>query len=274
MSLLRFIFSKTFVKHLLAIALVVLVAFAGLYFYLESYTGHDETIEVPDLSGLTIDEVEAKLQDFPFSYEVIDSVYNEGEYGTILDQIPSSGSKVKEGRVIFLTVNASSEPMKTLNIEVGETLRIAATKLEILGIEYETVFKPAFCNSCVLEVLHKGKPVKSGDKVRKGDKITLILGEQANEKVPVPSLYGMRLDSARALLSRSSLSLGYPFYDEDVKSTGDSSAARVYSQRPKAGSRDLKAGSPVDVWLTNKELSNKEIPAESEKDLKGKDLFE
>lgn len=257
MGLLRFIFSFTFVKHLLIIAVFFLLAFAGLYVYLQSYTDYEHNLEVPDLKGMSIVEVDLALADIPLEYQVIDSVFNEGNYGTVLDQIPSSGAKVKENRVLFLTVNASSEPMKTVNVEIGETLRIAATKLEILGIQYETIFKPAICSNCILEILYRGKTIESGSKVRKGEKIVLVIGEKGEENVPVPDLYGMHLDSARNLLTRSSLSLGYPFYDEDIRSSEDSAAARIYDQRPISEKQELRAGTPVDVWLTTKSLPKK-----------------
>lgn len=256
MSLLRFVFSKSFLKQVIFIALFFGLVFAGLYIYLQMYTSHDEIIPVPDVRGMSMDEVDAQLEGSSLGYEIIDSVYNEGEYGTILEQIPEPGSNVKAGRVLFLTVNASTEPMKIMNVKVGETLRIAATKLEILGLKYETIYKPDICNDCVLEVLYKGKEIKSGEKVRKGDKIVLVLGQRGDEKVLVPNLFGMTLDSARNVLTRSSLALGYPFYDEDVQSSEDTLSARIYSQRPGAKSQnELRIGSPVDIWLTTRPLS-------------------
>lgn len=255
MGILRFVFSRTFVKHLISIALLILLLVAGVYFYLQFYTSHSTSFDVPDLKGMSIDEVEQALLDTQLKFEVIDSVYNEGAFGTVLDQIPEPGSKVKSERVIFLTVNAKTHPMKTMNVKIGETLRIAATKLDILGLEYETIYKPDFCNNCVLEILYKGKAISAGDKVRRGDKVVLVLGEKGNEFVSVPSLFGMPLDSAKQVLTRASLTIGYPFYDSDISNKEDSLNARVYKQSPSSANAELRVGSPVDVWLTTKNVA-------------------
>jgi len=260
MNILRFVFSRTFVKHLIAIASLVVLLVAGVYFYLQVYTAHNDHFDVPDLKGMSIDEVEQALLDTQLNYLIIDSVYNEGAFGTVLDQIPASGSKVKADRVIFLTVNANTHPMKTMNVKVGETLRIAATKLDILGLEFETIYKPDICNNCVLEILYKGKEITDGDKVRRGDKVVLVLGEKGNEFVLVPNLFGMSLDSAKSVLTRASLTVGYPFFDTDIQSEQDSASARIYKQSPSSTSSELRVGSQVDLWLTTKSVDLKSEP--------------
>ena len=219
------------------------------------YTSHSTVYSVPDLKGMTLEEVERALDDTSFNFEVIDSVYSEGAFGTVLDQIPTPNSEVKADRVIFLTVNANNPPMKVMNVKVGETLRIAATKLDILGLEYETIYKPDICNNCVLEILYKGKEISTGDKVRRGDKVVLVLGQKGNELVPVPSLFGMILDSARIVLTKASLTLGYPFYDSEIQTREDSLRAKIYRQNPAGANSELRVGSPVDIWLTIKDLS-------------------
>lgn len=256
MNVFRFVFSKTFIKNLFYILIVVAVLFGVTVFWLGAYTGHNEFVEVPALKGKTIETIQLELEEINLGYEVIDSVYSEGERGTILEQIPEAGAKVKEGRMVYLTVNASSAPMKTLNVKQGESLRVAATKLGILGIEFDTRYQPDICNDCVIKVLYKGKEAPEGTTIRKGERVTLVLGERGNQKVPVPSLFGLSLDSARQKLVGASLSIGYPFYDADIVSSEDSLAARIYSQSPKADSEpSLRIGSQVDVWLTLRPLN-------------------
>jgi len=255
MSLFQFVFSRIFIRNLLLYAGGVLVLVFIVVFWLRLYTGHNDMVEVPDIRGMKPEEASTILAERGLLYSIIDSVYNEGEQGTVLEQIPEAGSKVKESRTLFITVNSSVPPMKKVNVRIGETLRIASTKLSILGIGFDTEYKPDICNDCVLAMKYKGKEIKTGDSVRKGDKIKLILGQTGTGTAMVPNLYGLSLDSAERALTMASLTLGYPFYDGDVLSAEDSLKARIYTQTPKTDKEGILVGSPVDVWLTVRPLA-------------------
>lgn len=256
MNIFGFIFSKVFVKNLLYSFVAVGVIVGFFVIWLGSYTGHNDFVEVPDLRGILPEEAAAQLDELGLAFEIIDSVYNEGAQGTILEQIPEPGSRVKESRKLFVTVNSSNPPMKKVNVKIGESLRIAATKLGILGVAFTTEYKPDICSDCVLSMKYQGKDFKSGDLVKKGDKIVLVLGQRGDEKMPVPSLIGLSLDSAEFRLTRSSLALGYPFYDLDVLTEEDSSNARIYRQSPSSSAEPaLRIGSQVDIWLSLKPIS-------------------
>jgi hypothetical protein len=85
MKIIRFIFSKVFLKNLLIALVFVAVVIFGANIYLSSYTDHGETVEVPDLRGMTLEDVESTLSSSTLTFEVIDSVYNEGQRGTVLE---------------------------------------------------------------------------------------------------------------------------------------------------------------------------------------------
>jgi beta-lactam-binding protein with PASTA domain len=258
MNLFQFVFSRLFVQTLLKFIGVVLALVLVVILWLRFYTGHNDVVEVPNIRGMKIDEASVILSDMDLFYEVIDSVYNEGEQGTILEQIPEAGAKVKESRILFVTINSTVPPMKKVNVRIGESLRIASTKLSILGIGFDTEYRPDICNDCVLAMKYKGKEIKTGDAVRKGDRIKLILGQTGKGTALVPNLYGLSLDSAQRALSLASLTLGYPFFDADVLSREDSVKARVYTQTPKSLKTGVLIGSPVDVWLTLRPLPEQE----------------
>ena len=94
----------------LTLGVTILVVF--FYMYLPSVTNHGETITVPDLEGIHIDEIDEFLTKRNLRYEVFtDSGYtDEYEPLTILKQYPNPGSKVKESRKVFLTLNALNPP--------------------------------------------------------------------------------------------------------------------------------------------------------------------
>lgn len=255
MSLFQFVFSRVFVRNLMLYAAGVVVLVLAVVVWLRLYTGHNDMVEVPDIRGMKPEDAAGILAENGLLYSIIDSVYNEGEQGTILEQIPEAGAKVKESRTLFVTVNSSVPPMKKVNVRIGESLRIASTKLSILGISFDTEYKPDICNDCVLAMKYKGKEIKTGDPVRKGDKIKLILGQTGTGTAVVPNLYGLSLDSAERALTLNSLTLGYPFYDGDVLNAEDSLKAKIYTQTPKPDKDGVLVGSPVDVWLTVRPLA-------------------
>ena len=70
------------------IALMIII-FAVLIFIelfgLDKYTRHNETIEVPYLKGLQVEEAAAILRSSGLEYEVVDSVlYKKGVPGSVL----------------------------------------------------------------------------------------------------------------------------------------------------------------------------------------------
>ena len=265
MKIIRFIFSKVFLKNLLFAIVFVAVVILGANLYLNSYTDHGESVEVPDLRGMKIEDIEGALSNTTLTYEIIDSVYNEGARGTVLEQLPPPSAQVKEDRSIYLTVNAMRQPMKEIKVKIGESFRIAQTKLNIDGIEYTTEYKPGVCNNCVLEMKYKGEEVETGTMIRRGDKITLVLGERGNQKVSVPRLFGLSLDSAEKVLTDNSLTLGFPFYDQDIETKEDSLNAKIYDQHPDgSGDTELRIGSPVDVWLTTKPLDSDSLSSQGQ----------
>jgi eukaryotic-like serine/threonine-protein kinase len=254
MSLLRFVVSRAFLRQLLYGAVFFVLMFFILKWFLSSVTNHGASIVVPDLKGMKLAEVSDYLAEVELSYMVIDSVFNEKERGTVLDQLPKAGSRVKESRIIFLTVNSLNPPMKSINVRLGESQRIAKTKLEILGIPYDVEFRADICNDCVLDMIYKGKSIKTGDLVKRGDRIKLILGMQSNEKVLVPNVVGMTEDSASAAIRFSSLTSGVFLYDNTIITVEDTLNARVVKQRPPASEEpDVLMGTPIDLWFSKQE---------------------
>ena len=93
-KLLQFILSKAFLKQLILLAVIGVVIIFGLYLYLHFYTGHGETVEVPQVEGMTVDEAALIFGEAELEFFVIDSVYSrEGLGGTIVDQSPLAGKR-------------------------------------------------------------------------------------------------------------------------------------------------------------------------------------
>jgi beta-lactam-binding protein with PASTA domain len=108
----------------------------------------------------------------------------------------------------------------------------------------------AYLSGMVIRVLHKGKALNKESTVKRGDKVTLVVGMLSNEKVQVPSLIGLSLDSAVYLLSDRRLAVGATLYEGEIATAADSAAARVYRQNPAhEANRTITVGTPVDLFL-------------------------
>ncbi|HKL03976.1 MAG TPA: PASTA domain-containing protein [Cryomorphaceae bacterium] len=251
-ALFRAITSLRFWMHILLIAIFVALTLFLVMFWLESYTQHGESIEVPDLSGYTVGEVEITLQNNDLYYEITDSVYtDEFSRGAIITQNPEGGKEVKRGRTIFLTVNSSVPELVEIPDLIGKSLRIAIPILEISGfVVDDLVYKPDdSCTDCVINLKHDGKQLTPGEKIRKGQKITIVLGRQSNIATSVPDLLGLTYRSASEIIVAQSLNVGQVIACTGCETEADTLGAFVINQIPSRNA-EAKLGTYVDLYLT------------------------
>jgi eukaryotic-like serine/threonine-protein kinase len=253
MSLREFIKTKDFRKNLLRIVGVYVAVILVIWLYLAWYTDHGEYISVPEVRGMNFSEAVASIEDRDLKYVIVDSIYVEdAKGGTVMDQSPAAESQVKEGREVFLTTYRISPPLETINIEEGEYAQVALIKLSNKGIKVRKVEEPNNqMIGAVIKLTYKGKKLKSGSQVKRGEEVTMHIGVSANEQVLVPDLTGMTLDSAMAVLERAELMTGLTTSNSTLASRADSMAARVCSQSP-VHSYDVYVpkGQIVDLWIS------------------------
>jgi len=240
---------KSFVINLAIV--VVLLSGAVLYFffgYLPSKTNHGETITVPDLQGLSIDNVESYVTQRNLRYEVDDSAYSEDFPPlTILKQYPPAGSKVKEGRKIFISVNRVAPPSVPVPDLVNQSsLRNAEAVLRSNELKRGKIdYKPSPFLNLVMEMYFQGEPIKAGERVPKGSIIDLVVGNgYSRANIPTPDLIGQDYDDASFIILGSSLKIGQVTVDGDT--TNEETI--VIRQQPASG-QEIKIGDPVDLWI-------------------------
>ena len=254
MDFLKFLVSKTFLRHLglaVAFALVILM---GVLVWLKIYTHHGKTIAVPNLTGLTVEEVEDVVTSRKLNYVVIDSVYaSDMPRGTVVKQNPKPASRVKVKRKIFVTMNAVNPEKGMMPNLVSLSDRQAILALENAGLNVgEISYKPDFAVNSVLQQNLNGSVIEEGTLVEKGTAIDLVLGMGlSNETTTVPNLAGMALDSAKTAITGKFLNFGLATFDGSVTNEEDSLAAFVYRQNPEYdGFSSVKKGTEVFVWMT------------------------
>ena len=255
MSVINFLKSKLFFKHL-TIAIGSLIAlFWIIFIYLDSYTLHNEIISVPDFTGIKINELDTFIQDKNLRYLIIDSVYDiKKPKGVVVKQDPDKNTSVKKDRTIYLYITAMLPPHVKMPKLQDKSLRQAIAMLETYGLKLDNkiIYLPDECVNCVLQQLIKGKKVEPGTMVDKGSKVSLVVGKGlSDEDVEIPDLIGLTRAEAIEKLAELSLNEGSAFFEE----TKDSLKARVYKQIPShsaSGKSVLKLGSSIDLFFNNK----------------------
>ncbi len=242
-----------FVSFLLPLALVVVVLF-GVWLWLRVYTKHNDVRRVPDLKGMTLQEVTDLLVSRDLSVVVIDSVHtDELPRGAVVDQDPDAGDEVKPGRKVYLVLNANQPKMLNMPRLIDLSKRQAISVLEIIGLKVQELqYKPDPCVDCVIDQLYKGVHIEPEARIRRGEAITLVLGSgDKGERVPVPDLLGLTNAEVGMVLNMASLNLGVVVACDGCNTSADSALARVRRQSPGAGANDrIAMGSTIDIWLT------------------------
>ena len=194
MSLRKFLTSKVFFMQLaIAVGLVVVFAFVMMK-WLSFTTNHGDEITVPDLSKLSVEVAEEKLDALDLEYVLLDTTEYQKDYPkfSVVKQDPIAGSKVKEGRKIYIKVNSDAYRDIVMPDLIEQSLRQAEPTLKALGLELgEKTYKPYLGKDMVLEMRYKGRKLRAGDKIPKASKIDLVLGdgkvgfEEEIDSVPV-----------------------------------------------------------------------------------------
>jgi len=254
MSFKKFLTSRIFILNLLlAVVLVFLLLFITMG-RLKKYTHHNDSYSVPQFAGLTLEEAEVQAEKGLVRVQIVDSVYSKfDEPGTIVDQVPKAGKKVKEGRLIYLTVNAMEPEKIKLPRLTDISFRQAQVLLDNNGLTIDSItYEPSEYNDLVLRVIQNSEEVKEGDELVKGSSVVLVIGQQrGNMETSLPDLKGLFIEQAGELLTNSRLNLGVIIYDSSIKTATDSLNARVWRQMPDPVSRrTVQLGSPVDLWLS------------------------
>ena len=100
---------KSLAVNIFLILLVLyLLSWVGA-FLLNNYTRHGESLTLPNLKGLSFEEVEKILAQKKLRYIITDTAFIDSmPKGSVVEQNPSENTKVKEGRFIYITINSNS----------------------------------------------------------------------------------------------------------------------------------------------------------------------
>ena len=251
-TILNFLKSKFLWLNLLAAMVLVFIVCWVVFWRLDVYTHHGEAVEVPDLSGMYVEEAELILKDCDLSYELIDSVYIRNmRGGEIAEQSPAAGTLVKKNRKIYLTINSKQRKMVVVPNLVGESRRKVQSNLKTLGFNIDSVrYEPYEFNDEVLSLMWGDSVLVAGSRVPDGSQIILVVGQNdMSIEVVVPSFLGMTLPEAKKTIEEYRLGFGAAHFDEMPIDGADSLKFRVYQQTPDAG-LSVYGGKAVELKLS------------------------
>ena len=231
----------------LIVAFIVVLVLTFFFVYLPFSTNHGQTITVPDLKHMSLDELENYLEDRDLRYEVSDCTFVAGGVPlTVFAQYPTPGSNVKQGRKIYLTVIKRTAPSVVMPNLVDLTARTAELLLESMGlVKGDLTYEPDLGKNKVLRQYANGKEIKAGSPISKGTKIDLIVGDgEGNVFFPTPDVVGQPYDEAVTVIQGSGLKVGVRVPVDDP----EQEVGTVIKQKPKAGER-IRVGQSIDVWV-------------------------
>lgn len=165
--------------NLLLMIVVVVGGVFGVLKGLDMYTRHGEAVVVPDVKGMNVVQAQKTFSDRGLQAVVSDSTYRkELPAGCILEYNPAAGQKVKEGRIIYLTINTLNVPLQVVpDVADNSSQRQAEARLLASGFklaEFDTV--PGE-RDWVYGVRYQDRLLEIGAKVPMGAVLTLMVGD-------------------------------------------------------------------------------------------------
>jgi len=242
------------VRNLIAAAATGVVILILTIVFLKIVTRHNQELEVPDFSGMTVADAIEVADDNNLRLEVTDSVFlpRVGR-GVIFRQNPVSGSMVKKNRRILLTINSIQPKKVTMPSIIGYSLRQAKAELSAKQLNVgKLIYVNDMATNNVLSQRFDGRFIPTGTLIETGSEIDLELGMSAdNSMTSIPSLVGFSLVTAKDIIIDNSLNLGKLRFDESVKNYADTISSFVIRQFPEpTESLSYLLGSRVDLVLS------------------------
>jgi eukaryotic-like serine/threonine-protein kinase len=236
----------------IAMGIILLLGVFYFYIYLPNSTNHGESITVPDLYGMQLEELDIFLAEHELRFEVDDSTYSaDFPPLAVLRQFPKPGAKVKENRKIYISVNRIAPPSVPLPDLVDRSRINAEVVLRSNELKRgRIILEPSPFLNLVKEMRYQGKKIEAGTRIPKGTSIDLVVGDgNGPADFTIGDLVGDTYERALFKLAGWNLHLGKIEIPEDADTTGI--VPYVFRQYPIAGD-SVRVGDPVDLWIAPK----------------------
>lgn len=253
MGFFYFLGQKKFYIHLLIAIALGFILFWLIIKSLDTFTRHGEVYIVPDFDGQTVQQIQEQNYEEFFVLTVIDSVYDKKrDKGTVIQQHPFPGSRVKQGRHVYLTIVSERPEMVALPNLKNLSLRQALVTLESIDLNIGKLdYVDYFARNAVVDQVIDNEPVEPGTEVVVGSSLDLLVGKgPITTGTPIPLLIAKKQTEAIEALHYAYLNIGKQYFTD-----GDDTAhARIFKTNPSPLSGEmLPLGETVDVWYRSDE---------------------
>lgn len=228
---------KLLVAGIVFASLVVLTLFAILILPMISKVPE---VAIPDVSGLTEEVATKKLEKVGLTVapKVIEEESDEVDKGLVIETNPKIGKTVKEGTEVTLTVSKGAEEV-VVEDYTGKNYIEIKTKLEMKGIVVEVSKKDASVinddNQLIVD-----QSVSQGEKLKKGDKITLYIPNVVKEYCPDMVNEGWTESKAKSWATKLGVILTVRYEETDLYTPGN-----VMKQSKESGDEVVKGDTLV-----------------------------
>ena len=206
------------------------------------------------------------LEDKNLRVKIVEANDDSVPAGQVVSQYPEAGAKVKEQRLVTITVSKGGQELTMPDLK-SMSRSNAEEKLKKMGLKLGAVFEENAKEPAGTVI---NQDPRSGSKITKGQTvdITVSLGEKKKE-ITVQNYTGLSVDSAKSNLEANGLSLGGISEEASTRPKGT-----VIGQSPSAGSTTTEGGS-VSLIISSgssggAKSDNNQAPTPSAATAKGK----
>ena len=228
---------------LLAIFTGIVVVIASIMFMLPIITNQKE-IKVPDVAGLDVSEAISRLQDegFKIADEQKEATSDNVPTGKVVKTSPAVGTKKTKGSEVTLYISTGNNGF-IMEDFVGKNYLTVQGTLEAYGIyviiERKDVTDSNIDASAILE-----QSVKAGEKVTKGDTVTLYI-PNVSVKYPDFTSGDYTKDEIEKFCTQYSVTCKFK---ETSSATGDAKSGDIISQSRPSGTT-VTAGATLTITI-------------------------
>lgn len=224
--------SKSFIAVLVGILLMGF--FVGSFLSFGKFWSSAE-INVPDVVGKSSVVAQQILEDKNLRVKIVEANDDSVPAGQVVSQYPEAGAKVKEQRLVTITVSKGGQELTMPDLK-SMSRSNAEEKLKKMGLKLGAVFEENAKEPAGTVI---NQDPRSGSKITKGQTvdITVSLGEKKKE-ITVQNYTGLSVDSAKSNLEANGLSLRGISEEASTRPKGT-----VIGQSPSAGSTTTEGGS-------------------------------
>jgi len=214
----------------ISLGILLVLLFVANNVIMPLYTQQGRTTKVPSVIGLPVQNAKSVLTQAGLTpREAETRIDKEYPIGTVAVQNPQSGSEVKYGRGVYLTISGGEPLVKVPSLR-GKSLRDARFTLERTALTLGNVLYQQSTefpeNTVIDQAIAEGTEVKNGSKID----VTVSQGTASN-KFPIPNVTLKSLTEAQKILTEIGFKVGMVSY----QGASDLLPNTVLSQSPKAG---------------------------------------